>query len=54
MIKSLKEQNNWKLWLTVAANALFFYGVLITNEISLNGLKAVFSERLSRNCPEGA
>ncbi len=44
MAKSLKEQNNWKLWLIVAANALFFYGILITHEISLSGLKAVFSE----------
>jgi len=47
MVKSLKEQNNWKLWLIVAANVLFFYGVLVTNGISLNGLRAVFSEAQS-------
>lgn len=47
MVRSLKEQNNWKLWLIVAANVLFFYGVLVTNGISLNGLRAVFSEAQS-------
>ena len=42
--KSLKDQNNWKLWLIIAANALFFYRILISNEIGLDGLKAVFSQ----------
>ena len=44
MVKSLKEQNNWKLWLIAAANTLFFYGVLISNQISVHGLETVFSE----------
>ena len=26
--KSLKEQNRWQLWIIVAANALFLYGVI--------------------------
>jgi hypothetical protein len=44
MAKSLKDQNNWKLWLIIAANALFFYGILISNHIGIDGLKAVFSQ----------
>ena len=44
MAKSLKDQNNWKLWLIIAANTLFFYGVLISNHIGIDGLKAVLSE----------
>ena len=42
--KSLKDQNNWKLWVTIAANALFFYGIMISHEIGLDGLKALISQ----------
>jgi hypothetical protein len=42
--KSLKEQNRWQLWVIVAANSLFLYGVVQANAISLDGLRAVFSD----------
>lgn len=48
MAKSLKDQNNWKLWLIMAANALFFYTVLEANAVRIIGLSALLSsaERL--------
>lgn len=39
MDKSLKEQNNQKIWLFVAINSLFFYSVLVSGKIELSGLK---------------
>jgi hypothetical protein len=42
--KSLKGQNRWQLWLVVAANSLFLYGVVQANSIKLDGLRAVFSD----------
>src|SRR4051812_2191989 len=44
MAKSLKDQNNWKLWLIVAVNCLFYYSVIVTGSVRLEGLKtALFS-----------
>jgi hypothetical protein len=40
--KSLKEQNRWQLWLVVAANALFLFGVVRDNAIKIDGLRALF------------
>jgi hypothetical protein len=42
--KSLKEQNRWQLWLVVAFNALFLYGVAQANAIKVDGLKALFTD----------
>jgi hypothetical protein len=42
--KSLKEQNRWQLWLVVAVNALFLYGVAQANAIKVDGLRAIFSD----------
>lgn len=42
--KSLKEQNRWQLWLVVAFNALFFYGVAQANAIKVEGLRAMFTD----------
>jgi hypothetical protein len=42
--KSLKEQNRWQLWLIVAVNSLFLYGVVQANAIRVDGLRAVFSD----------
>lgn len=42
--KSLKEQNRWQLWLVVAVNSLFLYGMVQTNAIKVNGLRAVFTD----------
>jgi hypothetical protein len=44
VVKSLKEQNNLTLWMVMAVNALFFYGVLNANAISMDGLSAIFSQ----------
>lgn len=44
MAKSLKEQNNLTLWMVVAVNALFFYGVLNADAIRMDGLSAVFKQ----------
>jgi len=38
--KSLKDQNRWQIWIIVAANSLFFYGVTQANAIKLDGLRA--------------
>lgn len=44
MAKSLKDQNNWRLWLIVIANAIFFYVVQQANEMRLDGLPALFKQ----------
>ena len=42
--KSLKEQNRWQLWIVVAANSLFLYGVIQANAIKAEGLRAAFTD----------
>lgn len=42
--KSLKEQNRWQLWIIVAANSLFLYGVVQANAIKSDGLRAAFTD----------
>jgi hypothetical protein len=42
--KSLKEQNRWQLWIVVAANSLFLYGVVEANAIRIDGLRAIFTD----------
>lgn len=42
--KSLKEQNRWQLWIIVAVNSLFLYGVVKSNTISTDGLRAAFTD----------
>src|SRR5262245_40187581 len=42
--KSLKDQNRWQLWLIVAANSLFLYGVVQSNAIRADGLRAALSD----------
>lgn len=44
MAKSLKDQNNWRLWLTAVANAIFFYVIQQANEMRLDGLPALFKQ----------
>ncbi|MCJ2091127.1 hypothetical protein MKK67_01190 [Methylobacterium sp. J-072] len=44
MAKSLKDQNNWRLWLIVVANAIFFYVVQQANEMRFDGLPALFKQ----------
>ncbi len=44
MSSSLKEQNTWKLWLILAANAVFFYTIIKTGSMQLSGLDKAFSE----------
>lgn len=44
MAKSLKEQNNWRLWLVVAANAMVFYTIQQANELRLDGLPALLKQ----------
>src|SRR6266571_6406198 len=41
---SLKEQNRWQLWVIVAVNSLFLWGVIRANAIGLDGLRSVFSD----------
>lgn len=40
--KSLKDQNRWQLWLILAANSLFLYGISKSNAIRVDGLRALF------------
>jgi hypothetical protein len=42
--KSLKDQNRWQLWIIVAANSLFLYGVIQANAIRVEGLRAIFTD----------
>jgi hypothetical protein len=42
--KSLKEQNRWQLWLVLAANSLFFYGVVRANAVRIDGVRALFTD----------
>lgn len=42
--KSLKEQNRWQLWIIVAANSLFVYGVVQANAIKVDGLRAALTD----------
>ena len=39
MAKSLKEQNNTKIWLFIAVNSLVFYSVLVSGKIEVTGIK---------------
>jgi hypothetical protein len=42
--KSLKDQNRWQIWIIVAVNSLFLYGVVQANAIKLDGLRAAFKD----------
>jgi hypothetical protein len=42
--KSLKEQNRWQLWLVVAFNCIFLYGVVQANAIKVDGVRAAFTD----------
>ncbi len=42
--KSLKEQYRWQLWIIVAVNTLFLYGVVQANAIKIDGLRAIFTD----------
>jgi hypothetical protein len=42
--KSLKDQNRWQLWIIVAVNSLFLYGVMQANSIKAYGLRAAFTD----------
>jgi hypothetical protein len=42
--KSLKEQNRSYLWIIIAGNTLFLYGVVRANAIRVEGLRALFAD----------
>jgi hypothetical protein len=42
--KSLKEQNRWQLWIIIAGNSVFLYGVIQANAIKLEGLRSAFKD----------
>jgi hypothetical protein len=42
--RSLKDQNRWQIWIIVAVNSLFLYGVVQANAIKLDGLRAAFKD----------
>jgi hypothetical protein len=41
--KSLKDQNRWQLWLTIAMNAVVFYAVAQSGAIATAGWKGIFT-----------
>lgn len=43
MPKSLKEQNNWKIWLVVAFNVVFFWSCMKANAIRSNDISGLAS-----------
>ncbi len=42
--KSLKDQYRWQIWIIVAVNTLLLYGVVQSNAIKVEGLRAVFTD----------
>lgn len=42
--KSLKDGYRWQLWIIVAVNTLFLYGVVQANAIKVDGLRALFRD----------
>lgn len=52
MPKSLKEQNRWQLWLVIAANALFLYGVIQANAVFTSGFDGLLKDA-ARLAPMG-
>ena len=42
--KSLKEQNRWLLWVILAANSVFLYGIVQANAIWFGGLHALLTD----------
>lgn len=42
--KTLKDQNRWQLWLTIAANALAFYAASQWATIALSGFQSALSD----------
>jgi hypothetical protein len=44
LAKSLKEQNRWQIWLIIALNSLFLYGVVEANAIEIDGIRSIFTD----------
>ena len=44
MSKSLKERNRWQIWLIVAVNSFFLYGVIEANAIEIDGIRSIFTD----------
>jgi hypothetical protein len=42
--KSLKERNRWQIWLIIAVNSLFLYGVVEANAIEIDGIRSIFTD----------
>jgi len=42
ILKSLKDQNRWQLWLTIALNAIVFYTFARSDAIATEGWKGLF------------
>jgi len=42
--KSLKEQNRRQIWLIVAVNSLFLYGVVEASAIRIDGIRSIFTD----------
>lgn len=55
MSKSLKDQNNWKIWTILSINCMLFYSIIISNKISLHDVNAsiVAAKNLLPACVAG-
>jgi hypothetical protein len=42
--KSLKDQNRWQLWVILATNTMFLYGVIQANAIKIDGVRSLFTD----------
>jgi len=42
--KSIKDQNRWQLWIIIAGNSLFLYGVIQGNAVKLEGMRSAFKD----------
>lgn len=50
--KSLKDQNKWPLWITIAVNWLVFYSIIQSGALSVSGVKALLTD-VSNLLPAG-
>ncbi len=44
MAKSFVEQNRWQIWIVIALNSLFLYGVVEANAIQVYGIRSTFAD----------
>jgi hypothetical protein len=44
LAKSLKEQKRWEIWVIIALNSVFLYGVVEAYAIQVDGIRSIFTD----------